>query len=257
MRDHSETIIMPALPPCWEGWETTVMTDHADDRPLWDYHDDRPPQWETNGTRNHPEPIMVTGHPNERPLGWETTLRLSWWQTTLMRDHPIERTLIWEATLMTDHWDDIPPWWETTEMRSHPQTIMMTDHPDEWPLGWEATIMRDHLMTDHWDKRPLWWETTLTERPPSENTAIQYFHWTFWLMMIYHQVMFICKWIVSSEGIAETVVFWWLLLLSFLYTLPVTLTVRTTTQCFLHDTLTLDDAPPHQHWLQKVKWFFR
>ena len=40
------------------------------------------------------------------------------------------------------------------------------------------------------------------------NTATQYFHWTFWFMMIYHQTRFGWKRIISSEDVVKTVAFW-------------------------------------------------
>ena len=39
------------------------------------------------------------------------------------------------------------------------------------------------------------------------TTANQYFHWTLWLMMFYHQTKFGCK-RIGSEAIAEAVMFW-------------------------------------------------
>ena len=114
-------------------WETTLMTDHPDERLSW---------WETT---------LMRDHTDERP---------HLWQTTLIRDHPDERLSWWKTTLMRDHPD------ETTQMRDHPdETVLLKDHPDERPPWWETTLMRycpDELLScwktriwDHTDERPL------------------------------------------------------------------------------------------------------
>ena len=76
-------------------------------------------------------------------------------------------------------------------------------------------------------------------------TAIQSFHKTLWLMVIYSKTKFGCKRIFSSEDTAETVTFW--LYKPLLWPWP----------SKLHDTPTCDDAPHYQLLLQKVEQFRR
>jgi len=74
------------------------------------------------------------------------------------------------------------------------------------------------------------------------NTAIQYFHWSLWLTMIYHHSF---RRIISSEDLAEIVIFW-------LYNPLSDLKFEDVTTIFSHDTPTHDDASPYQVCLQKV-----
>ena len=74
------------------------------------------------------------------------------------------------------------------------------------------------------------------------NTAIQYFHWTLWLMVIYHQTK---KRILSSEAIAETVTSW-------SYVSPHCDLDDSTPFCWPCDTPVYDSVSPYQVWLQQV-----
>ena len=77
------------------------------------------------------------------------------------------------------------------------------------------------------------------------NTAIQYFHWTFWLMVIYLQTK---KRILSSEAIAETVTSW-------LYVSPHCDLDDSTPFCWPCDTPVYDSVSPYKVWLQQVQQF--
>ena len=57
----------------------------------------------------------------------------------------------------------------------------------------------------YWSDKDNWNFTTVTV---TLSTAIQYFHWTLWLTLIYHQSKCGCIKISSSEDIAETDIFW-------------------------------------------------
>ena len=79
------------------------------------------------------------------------------------------------------------------------------------------------------------------------HTAIQYFHWKFWLMLLYHQTKFICKRIISSEDIVKTVI-------SPTVTLKI---LKIANSIFSGDAPGYDDVSPHQIWLEKVLWVRR
>ena len=92
----------------------------------------------------------------------------------------------------------------------------------------------------HQDKHFKVWTVTVTL-----TTAIQYFHWTLWLMLIYHQNKSGCTKIITSEAIVETVIF-------SLYKPLLTLKTATS-DIFSFDTPAYDDVSPHPVWLHKVK----
>ena len=74
----------------------------------------------------------------------------------------------------------------------------------------------------------------------------QYFHWTLWLMMIYHQTQFGCEWIMIQYYRQK-----WS---SLFYRPSLTLTlIATLLSFFSHDILAHDDHHSNKlNWLQKV-----
>ena len=140
MTDHTDTR---------SHWQTTLVTDHTDERPcrletiLMTHHtDERPCRLET---------ILMTHHTDERPCRLETML---------MTHHTDERPCRLETILMTHHTDERPCRLETMLMTHHTderpcrlETMLMTHHTDERPCRLETI-----LMTHHTDEGSYWWE---------------------------------------------------------------------------------------------------